>query len=258
MMKPSLGILLVHALCLASALVTGPSSVLRHVRRNPFDSCSIGNRYSSHNDHTISRTTPQTSFAISPESADYQESIKGNFTAVVATTDKQNKGFINNSNITSLVTGINALQACTAGLCLVGRLPVLNGVLSFLVGKGVLLIGIAVMALAWNETRNPVVDKDDSRLLTTTGLYSQIRHPFLAGQWMALIGFAGCFGKKQSPIRYLFASLYYLVLRKKVELQEQELEQQFGHEYQVYKVLVKGQLIPHAISSKFFPTLSEG
>lgn len=67
---------------------------------------------------------------------------------------------------------------------------------------------------------------------------------------MALIGVAGCF-KNHSPIRYLLAGLYYSVLRRKVEMQEKELEQQFGHDYQVYKVLVKGRLIPHGISSKF-------
>ncbi|KAL3938102.1 MAG: hypothetical protein SGBAC_006908 [Bacillariaceae sp.] len=196
------------------------------------------------------------SFAINPESSEYQESIKGNFTVTTTKVSNQKKNI--DVNLTSVLTPINLLQACTAGLCVVGRLPVFNGAISFLAGKGLCLAGVAVMGLAWNDTRNTSSTRDDNNshkksVLQTTGLYSHVRHPFLAGQWMVLLGAAGCF-QKRTPVRYFLAGLYYFVLRKKVEIEEQALEEQFGHEYQVYKVLVKGQLIPHGITSKLSNT----
>mmetsp|Transcript_7854 Transcript_7854/g.18925 ORF Transcript_7854/g.18925 Transcript_7854/m.18925 type:complete len:255 (-) Transcript_7854:297-1061(-) len=251
MMKLTLSILLVYSLCMTSAFTGGSPSIIR----NPFDN-SIGNRYGSHGQRgTVTSTRTRTSYAITPESPEYQDSIKGNFTTAMITKKSSSNNF-EFINVTSVLTGINVLQACTAALCVVGRLPVLNKVMSFMVGKGLLLIGIAIMGLAWNETRNKEDNNNNKSLITSGPLYSQVRHPFLAGQWMALIGFAGYFGSdgssiNRSPIRYLLAGLYYLVLRKRVEMEEQELEEQFGHDYQVYKVLVKGQLIPHAISSKF-------
>jgi protein-S-isoprenylcysteine O-methyltransferase Ste14 len=155
-------------------------------------------------------------------------------------------------NITALVAPINVLQACTAGFCVAGRLPILQNLMSFLVGKGLILAGLAVMGISWDETRkNNNMESDKKKSLITTGLYSKVRHPFLAGQWLVLIGFAGSYWKQQSPMRYFLAGLYYLILRKKVEMEEEQLEQEYGHEYQVYKVLVKGQLIPMEISSIF-------
>jgi protein-S-isoprenylcysteine O-methyltransferase Ste14 len=153
----------------------------------------------------------------------------------------------NTTSASSSAVGITALQVLVAGSCLVGRLPILNPLVSLVLEKGLLLLlGLTTMGLAWYQWK--AASKGN---LVTTGLFSQVRHPFCAGQLLALLGWAGAMPGPKASMRFLLIGLYYLVLRKKTQLEEEELISKYGFHYEVYKVLVKGKLIPHEWSTQF-------
>lgn len=157
----------------------------------------------------------------------------------------------NSNSSSSALFGVTVVQLVVAASCLVGRLPVLNSFVSLVLGKGLILAGLITMGYAWYQT-SPSNEDDTKELLVTSGLFAQVRHPFCAGQLLALLGWAaGVRNGPNTPVRLLLVAFYYLVLRKKTQLDEEELSSKYGHDYKVYKVLVKGRLIPHAWSQRF-------
>jgi protein-S-isoprenylcysteine O-methyltransferase Ste14 len=95
------------------------------------------------------------------------------------------------------------------------------------------------MGLAWYRWKT--ASKGN---VVTTGLFSQVQydiHPFCAGQLLALLGWAGAMTGPKASMRFLLGwpVLYYLALRKKTQLKEDELISTYGYHYEVYKVLIK-------------------
>ncbi len=82
--------------------------------------------------------------------------------------------------------------------------------------------------------------KDDHKLLTK-GIYSHIRHPLYSGGIISRIGFGLTFRAFIGV--FLFPFLYFIVFRKRMDIEEESLALAFGEEYENYKKRTK-RLLP--------------
>lgn len=165
------------------------------------------------------------------------------------------KKIYNNNSKTSKVpfrpNFFEVVQIAIVGLSIVGKMPILNSLLVFLMGKGLFLGGLILMTRARMDLvqNNPKKDK-----LITTGVFSKVRHPFYTGNLMILLGLAGMSSSSSSssllvtnkaPIRIVLTILSFILLERKSQREEQELATKFDTDYEIYKIMVKGKFIPH-------------
>lgn len=166
-------------------------------------------------------------------------------------TTKFNATKLSISNKPSLAP-INLLQGVVAGFCILGKLPVLNSPVEFALGKLSFAIGLGIMGLALKEMGALSVSEANKKEdYVTTGLFSIVRHPLHSGQLLALHGLAHM---GSSVMRFFLLGVYYLVVKRKISLVESRLEKQYGTDYELYKVLVKGKLVPYQWSQKLLST----
>jgi protein-S-isoprenylcysteine O-methyltransferase Ste14 len=151
---------------------------------------------------------------------------------------------IKKSSIAQSLTGISSLQVLVVTCFAIGKVPLLNGLLNFCLGKGALVLGLVIIGLAAKESQQV---QDD---YCTTGLFSVVRHPSYSGQILTLLGLAHL--RPKHTLGYFLVTLYYLVVRKKMSLLDYNLSQTYGTEYELYKVLVKGKLLPYAWAQTLF------
>ena len=143
------------------------------------------------------------------------------------------------------------VQIAIIGLSIVGKMPILNSLLVFLMGKGLILGGLILMTRARMDLVQNNQKKDK---LITTGVFSKVRHPFYTGNLMILLGLAGMSSSSSSssslvtrkaPIRIVLTILSFILFERKSQREEQELATKFDTDFEIYKIMVKGKFIPH-------------
>ncbi|MFW9845899.1 MAG: methyltransferase family protein [Candidatus Thorarchaeota archaeon] len=83
--------------------------------------------------------------------------------------------------------------------------------------------------------------KEDHHLLTE-GIYNHIRHPLYSGGMIGRIGLGLSFRGYLGAILYVL--VYFLIFRKRMEIEEQSLMTLFGEEYEEYMKRTR-RLIPY-------------
>jgi len=137
-----------------------------------------------------------------------------------------------------------AAQAALIGCIAFGGVPFVGGIISFVFGPALLLVGLAVSFVAANEMGSslspwPVPAKSSTGLITS-GLFAQVRHPIYAGLLAACVGFSVLSGDATRLL--LTAGLWY-VLDLKTDFEETELRGIFS-DYDQYQKEVTGKFFP--------------
>ncbi|MHA2068364.1 MAG: methyltransferase family protein [Candidatus Thorarchaeota archaeon] len=83
--------------------------------------------------------------------------------------------------------------------------------------------------------------KEDHKLLTE-GIYNHIRHPLYSGGLIGRCGLGFSFRGYLGTI--MFVLVYFIVFRKRMEIEEQSLVSEFGEEYEEYMKRTK-RLFPY-------------
>ena len=83
--------------------------------------------------------------------------------------------------------------------------------------------------------------KEDHQLLTE-GIYNHIRHPLYSGGMLGRIGLGLSFRGYLGAI--VFVLVYFIIFRKRMEIEEQSLLSEFGEEYEKYMKRTK-RLFPY-------------
>jgi protein-S-isoprenylcysteine O-methyltransferase Ste14 len=143
-----------------------------------------------------------------------------------------------------------AVQAALLLCIAIGGIPVVGDAFAmFFLGPGLLLVGIATMAVSLpalgpNLSPWPVPStNDDSYLVTDEGLYAQLRHPLYAGLLATCAGLSIVTG---STTRLVLTLVLGYVLEIKSNYEEEELELKFP-EYEQYKKNVPTKFFPKSI-----------
>mmetsp|Transcript_21624 Transcript_21624/g.27166 ORF Transcript_21624/g.27166 Transcript_21624/m.27166 type:complete len:190 (+) Transcript_21624:176-745(+) len=138
-------------------------------------------------------------------------------------------------------TLINALVIV---VLLGGNIPFLETPLNLLAGPG-LLTGSLLLALAairdLGTNLSPWVASSEKNVLTTTGLYSVVRHPIYTAEILGALALANLTGDLS---RYIMVVVLFYVLDRKASLEEESLTEKHPV-YKVYKDEVP----------KFFPKI---
>ena len=140
-------------------------------------------------------------------------------------------------------------QALLVICILIGDVPYIGDVLSFLIGPGLLLAGAATIVSAVGELSStdgisPWPTALDKAELVDTGAYGYVRHPMYAGLLATMMGFSVLTG---SATRVLLTFGLYLVLDAKVDYEETDLLKSV-EDYSDYKETVKGKFFPGQIT----------
>ena len=173
--------------------------------------------------------------------------------------NNNNKGRITIPFLGKEVSAFSILQITIIGLSIFGKLPALNRFISFLIGRGLFFGGLITMVLAILDIKDPTTNttKDGKSGLITTGLFSLVRHPFYAGNILALLGLAGMSVEPTTvPIRIFLTIIFYILVERKTQREEEELFQKYGSNYEIYKILVKGKFFPHKMTQKLLSVSS--
>jgi protein-S-isoprenylcysteine O-methyltransferase Ste14 len=109
---------------------------------------------------------------------------------------------------------------------------------TLLITAGVVFMVYSLLSLGRNIS--PLPAPRQRHELVTTGMYSYIRHPLYAGLLMVAFGLAVV---TRNETRLAMAALLWLLLEKKVAVEERMLVERYGKVYEEYKGRVK----------KFFP-----
>lgn len=126
-----------------------------------------------------------------------------------------------------------------------GGIPVLSDALRFMAGPGLLLLGIALMALTALDMGDALTPwpKPNGEGLVTTGLYGQVRHPMYAGLLSSLVGFSIW---TQSVDRILLVALLIVALDIKSDYEERELTKAYP-DYPQYQEKVTSKFVPKSL-----------
>ncbi|WIA28522.1 hypothetical protein OEZ86_011065 [Tetradesmus obliquus] len=119
---------------------------------------------------------------------------------------------------------------------LVGLVDILA---TLLITSGVVFMLYGIMSLG--RFISPLAAPRKSHELITTGMYNYVRHPMYGGLLMAAFGLAVI---TRSETRLAMAALLWVVLEKKVTIEERMLLERYGQVYQDFKAKV---------TKKFFP-----
>lgn len=138
------------------------------------------------------------------------------------------------------VFGQVALLLCI----LLGDVPVVGGILQFVMGPGLLLSGIAIIVAGVVEMGPalspwPVPPSIQNELIVT-GVFSFVRHPLYSGLLAIGVGLAVL---TQSPLRLIFTAALFLLLDAKANFEEEQLRDVYP-EYRAYSARVTGKFLP--------------
>lgn len=135
-------------------------------------------------------------------------------------------------------------------LCVLGGgLPILGDPLMLLLGPGLLVGGLIVMAVAltgMGKSLSPWPVPPDSAQtdgLVTDGLFQYVRHPSYAGLLAACAGLSLLTGSAQ---RLVLTALLWYILDVKSDYEESELVNAFPGEYETYQNQVPQKFVPQA------------
>ncbi|MFW9768412.1 MAG: methyltransferase family protein [Candidatus Thorarchaeota archaeon] len=108
--------------------------------------------------------------------------------------------------------------------------PVISyiGIIVYIVG-GILVLRSRTQLGRYGDGTTKL--KEDHQLLTE-GIYNHIRHPLYAGGMIGRIGLGLSFRGYLGTILYIL--IYFLIFRKRMEIEEQSLLSEFGEEYEEY------------------------
>ncbi len=87
-----------------------------------------------------------------------------------------------------------------------------------------------------------IISIEDKHELLSTGMYRHIRNPLYSGALVGRIGIVLVF--RGYILGFLMFLTYFLIFRKRIEIEEEMLESEFGEEYLSYKERTK-RLIPY-------------
>lgn len=82
----------------------------------------------------------------------------------------------------------------------------------------------------------------DSHEMITSGIYNHIRHPLYSGGILGRVGIGLSFRGYLGTV--LFVAVYFIVLRKRMDIEEESLISEFGEEYEEYMKRTK-RLFPY-------------
>jgi len=134
---------------------------------------------------------------------------------------------------------------------LIGNVPLLGGLLSFLfgpvlflLGGWVCLLGVGELGSALSPWPVPSSGGGDGGLVTDGLVFTEIRHPIYAGLLCLMFGLSVMTG---SAMRLVLTLGLYLLLDIKSDFEEEELCKKFGQEYVQYRADVKGKFLPERV-----------
>mmetsp|Transcript_11092 Transcript_11092/g.13956 ORF Transcript_11092/g.13956 Transcript_11092/m.13956 type:complete len:302 (-) Transcript_11092:58-963(-) len=130
---------------------------------------------------------------------------------------------------------------------LIGNIPFLKELASFLLGPVLFMCGLSITGLAIREMNtsftayiNPVATQKGG-MLVDKGVYSYVRHPVYAGNLCCFVGLSIITG---SSMRLFLTGLYYILVDIKAQKEEDEMLIVFGSKYTKYKQDVQGKFVP--------------
>lgn len=143
------------------------------------------------------------------------------------------------------VAGQFALLLCVA----LGSIPVVGSTVTAIVGPGLLLLGIVVIlqgVTALGPALSPwITSSSDAQLQTTKEtVYGYLRHPIYAGLLYLCVGLAIW---TNSADRLVLSALLAVLLDRKSALEETDLVETFGPEYQTYMKSVPNKFVPQQV-----------
>jgi protein-S-isoprenylcysteine O-methyltransferase Ste14 len=124
-----------------------------------------------------------------------------------------------------------ALVVCIA----LGGIPYVSGFANFVLGPGLLLIGLATIVISFQDlgtSLSPWPTPPDDGSLKTEGIYAQCRHPMYAGLLATLLGLSVL---TDSADRLLLTGLLWYVLDVKTDKEEEGLQEMYS-DYSNYMV----------------------
>jgi protein-S-isoprenylcysteine O-methyltransferase Ste14 len=129
----------------------------------------------------------------------------------------------------------------------VGYIPLLKHFVEILLGPVLFTIGLFVTLSSVIGMNNSFtaysipVSKQKGGQLITKGAFKYVRHPIYAGNLAILMGFSMM---KDSAVRLLFTTVYYLLVDIKSNIEEKEMIRSYGKEYEEYKNRVQHKFLP--------------
>jgi protein-S-isoprenylcysteine O-methyltransferase Ste14 len=119
-------------------------------------------------------------------------------------------------------------------------IPVISyiGIIVYIVG-GILVLRSRIQLGRYGDGTTAL--KEDQQLLTE-GIYNHIRHPLYSGGLLGRFGIGLAFRSYLGTI--LFVLVYFIIFRKRMEIEEQSLISEFGAEYEEYMKRTK-RLFPY-------------
>jgi protein-S-isoprenylcysteine O-methyltransferase Ste14 len=118
--------------------------------------------------------------------------------------------------------------------------PVISyiGIIVFIVG-GIVVLRSRIQLGRYGDGTTEL--KEDHQLLTE-GIYNHIRHPLYSGGMIGRCGLGFSFRGYLGTL--LFVLVYFIIFRKRMEIEEQSLISEFGEEYKEYMKRTK-RLFPY-------------
>ena len=107
---------------------------------------------------------------------------------------------------------------------------------------GIIILIMAIIARILGQRvigASPVLKNKEK--LITTGVYSVIRNPLYTSNGLLAIGFAVSF---KSLYGLLFSIAYFLLWLPLIYLEEKDLQQKYGKEYEEYKIKTPWRMVP--------------
>jgi len=139
---------------------------------------------------------------------------------------------------------IELLHWISLGILASGHLPFVETAVNVLAGPVLLVFAIPMYLLAIRDlgtNLSPWVASSEKNVLTTTGLYSVVRHPIYTAEILGALALANLTGDLS---RYIMVVVLFYVLDRKASLEEESLTEKHPV-YKVYKDEVP----------KFFPKI---
>jgi protein-S-isoprenylcysteine O-methyltransferase Ste14 len=131
----------------------------------------------------------------------------------------------------------------------IGGIPFVGGLITFLLGPGLLLAGLAsiflgVTGLGGGLSPFPVPVASPVEGVVDTGIYGQLRHPMYAG---LLATCAGLSIVTDSATRLLLTAGLIYLLDVKSNYEEEELVKKYPEDYAAYMKEVEGKFFPQKL-----------
>jgi len=123
--------------------------------------------------------------------------------------------------------------------------PFLHTDLISYLGIGIYIVGgitVIVSRIRLGRYGDGTVQLKEDHHLMTDGIYNHIRHPLYLGGFLGRVGIGLTFTAYFGMI--LFVSVYFIIFRMRMEIEEQSLIAEFGEEYEEYMKRTR-RLLPY-------------